>query len=385
MLLAAACGAGVLGGFTLFYMMYRSQCAHLLTERSVAFNSTLDRLQSMDDKKHIEREKHLLQQNSAMTERHQNLLEKLAECQNAHESTKRLLQQESDQVQRLTVAQQNAAAAVLDDANAANKKAERLQRQLDLAKTMLQEKVDEVEELKMQAEECGAASAAGTTSRTSSTSTSSPDDENNAAYYQLQGAVRRQNAVQLGLLHGQPPYLVHLYLKSAKRPAFAVEVQIPSLHELPHAIHTFLSLIQAGAFLETTLMKHHDISTDQIRLIGGSPGSTVRKQVQAKLTRLYAELGYTSTEPLLFPERSSQPCQTGSLGWIRHGPSLALYMGRKQTSSDNDNDDFSCFGRIVSGLDALETFVSSSSSSSDDRLSIVDARLVAAAGHHEEL
>jgi hypothetical protein len=318
-----------------------------------------------------------------MTERHQNLLERLAECQNAQESTKRLLQKELDQVQRLTLEQQNAAAAVLDDANAANKKAERLQRQLDLAKTMLQEKVDEVEELKMQAEECGAASAAGTTSRTSSTGTSSPDDENNAAYYQLQGAVRRQNAVQLGLLHGQPPYLVHLYLKSAKRPAFAVEVQIPSLHELPHAIHTFLSLIQAGAFLETTLMKHHDISTDQIRLIGGSPGSTVRKQVQAKLTRLYAELGYTSTEPLLFPERSSQPCQTGSLGWIRHGPSLALYMGRKQTSSDNDNDDFSCFGRIVSGLDALETFVTSSSS--DERLSIVDARLVAAAGHHEEL
>jgi hypothetical protein len=381
LLLAAAGGAGMLCGFLVFYLLYRSQCAVLLTDRSVEFNSTMDKWQSIDDQKHIERQKHLLQQQTSLTDRHQNLLEKLAEQQNAHEATKRLFQQESEKVQQMTLSLHETTTAATAAESAATKKTERLQRQLELAKTMLQEKVDEVEELKANADDeldnCPTATK----------------DSNNEAYYQLQSAVRRQNAVQLGLLYGEPPYMVNIYLKSTGQSAFPVEVQIASVHEMPHAIHTFLSLVQADAFLETSWSQYEGI-INQGRLIGGSPASTSRKQVQAKLIRRYAEQGYTSTEPLLFPERSSQPCRAGSLGWIRHGPSLVLHVmptTKTTGSDDNDNDDFTCFGRIVSGLDQLETFMTSSSSSSSSaaeqqRLSVVDARVVAAAAaaHHDD-
>jgi hypothetical protein len=357
--------------------MYRSQCAVLLTDRSVAFNSTMDRWHSLDDKKHIERQKHLLQQQTALTERHQNLLEKLAERQNDHEVTKLLLQQESDKVQQMTLSLHETTTAATAADTAATKKTERLQRQLDLAKTMLQEKVDEVEELKANVDELD-----------NHCPTTIKESNNNEAYFQLQSAVRRQNAVQLGLLYGEPPYMINMYLKSARQSAFPIEVQIASVHEMPHAIHTFMNLVKAGAFLETTWSQYEGM-INRGRLIGGSPASTSRKQVQAKLIRRYAEHGYTSTEPLLFPERSSQPCRAGSLGWIRHGPSLVLHVMPPQTagSSATDNDDFSCFGRIVSGLDKLETFMTSSSpSSSAERLSVVDARVVAAAAaaHHDE-
>lgn len=347
-MLTAACGAGLLCGFILFYLMYRSQCAAVVHNKTLEFNHTMEKLQSVDDKKHVERQRHLLNQQTALTERHQNLLERLAETQNEHESTKRLLEESSSKVKQLQAVIGQHETDASKAAQTAAKKYERLQRQLELAKTMLDEKVDEVETLK-----------ASTSDEQDRRSEQSP---NNDAYIHLQSAVRRQNAVQLGLLYGQTPYMIHLYLKSPSVSAFSVEVQIPAMHEMPHAIHSFLTLIKAKAFHETTLS-----NDGNGRLVGGSPASSQRKQVQSKLTRLYAEQGY-STEPLLFTERSSQACTRGSFGWLKRGPSLAIYV-----RDDNDDEEIhSCFGRIVAGFGSILSLPL-------EIISIVDARIVSVA------
>jgi hypothetical protein len=63
--------------------------------------------------------------------------------------------------------------------------------------------------------------------------------------------------------------------KSLEELAFSVEVQISVMQYMPHAIHTFLTLIKAGRFLVTSLT--HDGNG---RLSGGHPTSGHQRQVQ---------------------------------------------------------------------------------------------------------
>jgi hypothetical protein len=67
--------------------------------------------------------------------------------------------------------------------------------------------------------------------------------------------------------------------KSLAELAFSVEVQISMMQYMPHAVHTFLTLIKNGLFLATSLT--HD---GKSRLVGGSPASGHRKPVQSQLS-----------------------------------------------------------------------------------------------------
>jgi hypothetical protein len=67
--------------------------------------------------------------------------------------------------------------------------------------------------------------------------------------------------------------------KSLEELAFSVKVQITVMQYMPHAIHTFLTLIKAGRFLVTSLT--HD-GNGQLR--GGRTTSGHQKQVQSQLS-----------------------------------------------------------------------------------------------------
>ena len=336
--------------------MYKAQCARLLTSSSREYNATIEKLQTVDDRNTLTRQQGLLDQQAALASQHQELLVRLSNVQEDHERSKKYIEHQKKELTTVQRALQEADVNLRKTGDQAKKTQERMQRQIDLARTMLQEKVDEVEDLKEKADQKQNCSPEQSTSSSSS----------NEEVVHMQSEIRRRDSIQALSKFGLLPVTVLFLVKSPSQAAISFEVQFDSVREMPHTIFTFFTLVDSGLYLETTLTRHEH------RISGGSPSTCVRKQAQSKLVRRMAEHGF-GKEPALFTERSTKSCSAGSFGWKHKGPEFQLYL-------ENAPEEFTCPGRIVSGLQDLRNF------SLEDRITIVDARIVqSGAGTADEL
>jgi cyclophilin family peptidyl-prolyl cis-trans isomerase len=174
----------------------------------------------------------------------------------------------------------------------------------------------------------------------------------------MQGDIRRLNLAQTIARFGQTP-VVQFWIRSPDRSADSFEVQI-QIHDMPHTVYTFLTLVDAGLYHSTTIARN----SDKDEIVGGSKSSGKNK---SNLLRKYAEAGY-GTHPLLFTEVSTADCNDDfSFGIVSRGPEFAI--GNSLTS---------CFGRVTVGQDVLSTLESDESSAI-----IVDTRILRY--RHDEL
>jgi hypothetical protein len=134
-----------------------------------------------------------------------------------------------------------------------------------------------------------------------------------------------------------------------------------------------LNLVQAGLYLETSLQLRSDSGGTSV--YGGSPASSIRKQTQSKLNRKYAELGWNSARPLAFSERSAKECPAFGVGFANLGPDIRIWLPDEDSSTEKS---YACFGRVLSGQDTLNRI-------GNDRVSIVDMRIVSSGDHGSEL
>jgi hypothetical protein len=362
-------GLGVLLGFYLFYSFYRTQCSALLTASKDEYNNTLSSLQTKCDwnskrikdsyeetstKESLSRQLNLLEQQTALASKHQECLAshetaliRLSAMQQEHEVTTATINKQMEEIKTLKQTIDDSVVAVEDIKRRAEKRQERLQNQLELAKAMLREKVDEVERLKSSSDGAGEYEPA----------VPSQQDE----IVHMQAAVKRRSMAQAVQSFGEAPYTVLFLIKGQNQAATTFEVEFGTLHEMPHTVYTFLKLVQAGLYHETSLQKGEDAIT------GGSPATSIRKQVQSKLMRRYAELGF-GVNPLLFTERSTAPCDQYSFGLVHKGPDFEIVLQR--AAADDDMEKYHCPGRVVSGQDTLRGL------RKGERITIVDARII---------
>jgi cyclophilin family peptidyl-prolyl cis-trans isomerase len=385
-LLLLSHGLGVLLGFGLFYSFFRTQCTSLLNSHVMEFNTTIKglQLQCQLDSSHAEGTIDDATGKNGMARRLAQLEEQTAqagkyhECLALHEAalvrfstaqkeldaakaTIQPLQKENDSLQQ-TVSGLNAA---LDETKRRSEKQElRLRNQLELAKAMMEEKVDEVERLK-------------SSSAYSGGKVCNPDQwelENQLEMVEMQTAVKRRSLALVKDSFGEAlPYIVLVIVQGPSLPASSLEIAIERLDELPHSVYTFLNLVQAGLYLETSLQLRSDSSGASVD--GGNPASSVRKQTQSKLNRKYAELGWNSARPLAFDERSTKECPVFGVGFANHGPDIRIWLPNEDSSAEKS---YACFGRVLSGQDTLNRIGS-------DRVSIVDMRVVSSGDHGSEL
>jgi hypothetical protein len=375
---------GILFGFILFYATFRSECARKLSHvtnqsnASIAFLEQRLRVESaqfvleetvLAKKENLLHQQTCLEQQASLTAKHQ-------ECVLSHDSTlsRVLALQEQELASQALIHNLSASIELLRDRHAqceANVQESvqnavqlrlRMQNQLDLTKTMMHEKVNEVERLKSLSDD----------SYDSSQLCGVTDDK---VMIQMQADVRQRSAGMVTQLFGAPPYIVMFLVNTSKKPSlsFSFEIELISLNEMPHTIYTFLSLVQAGLYHGTSLQRKQSGTL----LVGGHPSSCTQKQVQSKLMRRYAELGFNVANPLLFTERSTRPCgREMGFGLRNRGPDLELWVFDEELNDTTHSN--TCPGRIVSGYESLVQFAQSASRS--EPLSIVDIRIVAEEG-----
>lgn len=343
LMLLLSCGIGVLGGFFAFYSMYYSQCARKLISVSSDYNTTIEKLQTVDNRKTLEKQQGMLDQQAALATQHQELLVRLADAQKEQEKSSARIEVQKKEMDTMGRALREADRSIQQAKDKASKETDRVQRQLDLARTMLQEKVEEVEELKER-------------SYSANKCQHDPATSSNDEVVEIQSSIRRRDSIQIVSKFGHFPITVMFLVKSPNQNAVSFEMEFPHHRDMPHTIFTFLTLVDGGLFLETSLSQNGNL------LSGGNPASCVRKQSQSKIVRRMAEMGL-GMEPSLFTERSAGFCRAGSVGWVRRGPEFAIYL-------EDATEDFICPGKVTSGMDELRKFPPG------DKISILDARIV---------
>jgi cyclophilin family peptidyl-prolyl cis-trans isomerase len=132
------------------------------------------------------------------------------------------------------------------------------------------------------------------------------------------------------------------------------EVELAPLSVMPHAIFTFLDLVDLQLYDGTAF-----IAADANRIEGGSPNHADPEQ-SVKLHQRYAKFGYNRS-PLGFNEYSDEYPHTqytiGFSGSPIAGPTLAINLGN--TTAARGPDEYGmhadpCFGKVVSGFDTLK-------------------------------
>jgi cyclophilin family peptidyl-prolyl cis-trans isomerase len=385
-LLLLSHGLGVLLGFGLFYSFYRTHCSSLLNSNAMEFNATIKELQlqyqlgsshaggTLDDgtgKDGLARRLAQLEEQTAQTGKyheclalHEAALVRLSTAQKELDATKATmqpLQKENDRL-RKTVKSLN---ATIDETKRRSEKKEMLLRnQLELAKALMEEKVDEVERLK-------------SSSAFSGGKVCNPDQwelENQLEMVEMQTAVKRRSLALVKDSFGEAlPLIVLVIVQGPSLLASSLEIAVDRLDELPHSAYTFLNLVQAGLYLETSLQLRSDSGRASVN--GGNPASSIRKQTQSKLRRKYAELGWNSARPLAFSERSTKECPAFGVGFANHGPDIRIWLPDEDSSAEKS---YACFGRVISGQDTIKRI-------GNDRVSIVDMRIVPSGDHGSEL
>jgi len=282
-----------------------------------------------------------LRSQQELLQTHEATLRRITELQKDQEEATATMQSLRNEIQSLQRTIENITKESDETKRSSAKQQDSLKQQLELSKLMLQEKVDEVERLKeSKGDEC---------QRTATTTESSHDHRIVA----MQADTRRLNLAQTIARFGDNQYFsVQFWIRSPNRSAASFEVQIRT-HEMPHTVYTFLNLVDAGLYHETTIVNTND------KIVGGGKPSG---KLKSSLLRKYAQYGYGIT-PLLFTEVSTTDCNDDdSFGIVSRGPEFAI--GNSLTS---------CFGRVIDGQDALSTLKDEKESSS---ATIIDARIL---------
>lgn len=240
-----------------------------------------------------------------------------------------------DQIHRLQTELTDSTVQVTQTKQQAGKQLEQLQSQLELYKSMLRQKVQEVETLKATEASCAVTAVTGR----GSTDMTHVDE-----LVRLQGAIRRRNIAQCLMLFGEPPYRVEFTL-DLPGPAKSFTVEFNQLDGMPHTILTFLTLVDAALYTGTAL----HVSADSI--VGGDPQRASR-QIQSTLTRQYAQLGF-GLDPLWFDEVSPQsPCNRYSFGLWNRGPDIFVPLVGER-SPVGEFMSRSCPGTVIHGMGTL--------------------------------
>lgn len=360
-LLLLSHGLGILAGFVVFYSFFQTQCADLLVARETNYSKTVRSLYSECEARTNHEvlvcQQNLMAEQSALAENHQNLLQ-------AHESTLFQLTSLQSELEKSTAAGtllkeeitelklrvEQSDQAMTNTKRWATKQQGMLKEQLALTKTMMQERMDEIEMLKR-----SDGSACGVAAYNSGTTTTEED------LIQLQAAIRRRSAAQATQRFGEPPYRVQFLLATHynQSSTSTFEVEFGAIQEMPHTVFTFLNLVEEGLYLGTSII----LSSDGLKVSGGNPKDSMQKHAPSKHLRRYAELGYGS-EPLLFSEVSLAPCDGFSFGITGRGPNFAILL------EESPSEPFSCPGRVADGRDALLALPK------NERVTILDARIV---------
>jgi cyclophilin family peptidyl-prolyl cis-trans isomerase len=139
--------------------------------------------------------------------------------------------------------------------------------------------------------------------------------------------------------YGVGPYHVQFNLKLQEGSAiFSFVVEIASRKQLPHAVYTFLSLVESNLLDGTSFFPTNE----------GTIRIGAKKESASALDQKYKAFGYEESVLTFIEESSVFPCGPYSMGFVGLGPALEVF-----TSEEASNSNRVCFGRVVRGMQTL--------------------------------
>lgn len=425
---------GIVFGFILFYISFRTECAHRITQLMNDTKITTQLVQQQRDEQAsivseynnklqqqsaqqlaIEtnyqermgemkiREKSLLDEQSELTLKHLECIQSKTTLYDQLQSYQQNELNERLQLHNITsecealrnkILQQEETIKLLQS-NSEHQHAKLFNR-LNLTKVMLHEKIEEVEQLK---------TVIGNDTTTATAACQSHNHHKlTKEMTQLQADIKRQQYASMVNMYGKSPlmsYYVIMIVQSVDPnnqngvgPAVTLEIELNAVYDMPHTTYTFLSMIENQLFHDTSLSAVHQQSKNvksnkkqsmynDIVLTGGHV-NTVRTMKQAsKLKRSYGEFGYNIQQLLLFTERNTKykcTAEMHTIGFVEYGPVIEIYY--RSNDKDNSSDHKSstkhtCFGQIISGIDSLLLLENQTGDDTKKmRLRIIDTRIV---------
>ena len=394
---------GILFGFILCYLSYRTECARRITQirndtniaiqsvqkqqeeqQSVIsdFNNKLQQQKQQElaiETRYEERIAEMkLRENSLFTEQ-SALMTKHTECIQSktilYDQLQQYQQNELNEKLQLhnittecdllrnTILQQGQTIEMMQSSS--EHQHSKISNQLNLTKRMLHEKIEEVERLN---------TIIGNDTNTAS-ATTRPNHSHKLTkeMTQIQADIKRQQYALTMSTYGKTPLMSYHVIMLVQKyvhpngigPVVTLEIELNALYDMPHTTYTFLSMIEHQLLQETTLSvvpppsnKKQPISND-IRLVGGHPNTGQQSKHQSLLKRSYAELGYNIQQILYFTERNTKyKCSSTShtIGFVEYGPEIEIYFhpsSPEQSHNTKVSPKHTCFGQIISGIDAL--------------------------------
>jgi hypothetical protein len=369
-------GVGVIAGVGGFYALWQTSCTELLHVASARQNASLESLQEQyskaasahkrcleDDnsKKKFHELQDRLEAQTKLAGKHQDLLvkheatlEKLNEVQKAHDSSRQTVSSLNEQIKRLQRELGQSTVQVHLSKQKSDQQVEALKDQLDLSRTMLREKMVELER------------AQSETGSSRGSDTSWYKTELNA----VTTAIRRRSLAQLVMKYGEGPYTIQFTLdlpsppESSEQQSFSiVEVEFRLIPEMAYTLWTILNLVDLELYTGTTIGTVDDLSA-----FGGRPQDAALRKDEARLARRYAETGY-GAEPLLFEEISPRaPCVEYSFGIVGKGPGFFFPL-----VAQHQDGSVSCPGLVVKGKHTLSRL---ENLPKQDRVTIINASVI---------
>lgn len=329
-------GLSVILGYSIFVALFHNKCANLLIHKRNEHNATLQSVSKVHEAA-VKQACHedsirFMRAQTIWTSQYQELklqqehtLEQLNNATQQKDGYDEMIRKLNEQVRRLQRELGSATVQVRQVQRASQQEVELLRQQLDLSRSLIQQKVDEVRSI---------------------TSEGSCPGCDPSELIRIQASIARRNAAQCAHWLGAPPYVVEFTLQDALQERTSFHVEFTDLSDMPHTIWTFLSLVNEGLYDGTTL---HYLNTDRGPAVTGGEPHSGPKHVHSFLQRKYATAGYGS-EPLLFEELSpAAPCWESTFGFVGRGPSLLFPL-----ESYRDGGRFGCPGSITSGRDILQ-------------------------------
>lgn len=326
-------GVSVILSYSVFVALFQNQCATLLISKEKEHNTTIQSLYEQhavalevtsleDATRFLETQTLLTAQYQELLLKHEQTLDQWTNATRQKDKSEETIQKLNEQVKRLQRELGSATVQIRQAQRASQQEVESLRQQLDLSRSLVQQKVDEVRSLAKEGTCYGG-------------------DASELA--RIQAEISRRNAAQCVQWLEKPPYVVEFALQDASHDLTLLQVEFTTLSHMPHTVWTFLSLVDQGLYDGTTLQFNADRA-----ITGGEPHSAP-KQVHSSLQRQYATAGYGS-EPLLFEELSpAAPCLELTFGFVGRGPTLLFTM-----EGYKDGGRFACPGRISSGKEFLQ-------------------------------
>ena len=421
---------GILFGFILFYMTFRTECAQHIAKVMNGTNVTMMvlELQQRDEQLAMLREQNRqlkeheqeqlsmqtnyeekvtemkLQQTSLLDEQ-SSLLNKHRECIQSktilYEQLQSYQQMELNEklnihnltsegkLLRNTILQQEQTIEMIK--SDCEDQFSKLSNQLNLTKAMLHEKLEEVERLQ---------NAMGNDTFTVTTGRPHNNNKITKEMTQVQADIKRQQFATMMNTYGKPPLMTyHVTMivqninfssnQNGVGPVVTLEIELNALYDMPHTTMTFLSMIENRLFHDTSLSPKQQPSKNtkkqptigNILLTGGHPNTCLQTTHQSKLKRSYAELGYNIQHLLYFTERNTKykcSASMNTIGFAEYGPDLEIFYQSNDENSHRSTSQHTCFGQVVSGIDSLLLQQQQRDGSVDMkmRLRIIDTRIV---------